>query len=75
MTPEIKQILMHAHDEVVTLRRRIDALAPKAEAYDALLAVINRLSPTPQQSMGVDVAWRIKMLLETTPLTPDADEA
>ena len=63
MTPEIKQVLMHAHDEIVALRRRIDEIAPKAEAYDLLHAAITRLRPAPTQGFGVDVAWRIKELL------------
>lgn len=47
-----------ASDEIKSLRARIDTLAPKAQAYDAINRILDLL---PQRSMGMgeDIAWRI----------------
>lgn len=47
-----------ASDEIKNLRARLDNLAPKAQAYDAINHILDLL---PQRSMGEgeDIAWRI----------------
>lgn len=62
--PELLCLLRLAHDEVVTLRRRVAELEPKAHAYDTL-AILARQSVHPEsQGYGVDVAWRLKEAVE-----------
>ena len=61
---ETLSLLRAAHDEVVTLRRRVTELEPRAHAYDTL-AIIARLSVHPEnQGYGVGVAWRLKQAVE-----------
>jgi hypothetical protein len=66
---EAIQMMKRASDEIKTLRRTIDQLAPKADAYDAIRQ-IQDLMPRRTQGMSEDVAWlldrRIKEL-ETKP--------
>jgi len=61
--PETLSLLRMAHDEVLTLRRQVADLAPKAHAYDTL-AAFARLKDEPSQGYGVDVAWRLKEVVE-----------
>jgi hypothetical protein len=62
--PETISLLRHAHDEVVTLRRRVADLEPKAHAYDTM-AIIARQSVRPEsQAYGIDVVWRLKEAVE-----------
>lgn len=63
MTPEIKDVLMSAHEEIISLRRRVADLEPKAEAYSALVTVIGFIQGN-SAGYGVDAAWQIKQLLE-----------
>ena len=73
--PEIIQVLRHAHDEVVTLRRRIAELEPKAMAYDTI-AQIAALSIHPSnQGYSVDVAWRLKEIVEKLVAERNAERA
>lgn len=45
--------------EIKMLRRHIAELAPKAEAYDALLSVLNLL-PRPSQGHAPDLVWQLE---------------
>lgn len=72
--PEIICLLRTAHDEVVTLRRQVTELAPKAHAYDTLAAVA-RMKPEPEQGYGVDVAWRIKTAVEKLEAEREVEKA
>ena len=53
------QMMQRCREEIVTLRRHIDHLAPKAEAYDAITSILGLL---PRQSQGhsEDLAWRLE---------------
>lgn len=69
---EAIQMMKRASDEIKSLRRTIEQLAPKADAYDAIRQMQD-LMPRRSQGMGEDVAYlldrRIKELLskpETT---------
>ncbi|MGU3656798.1 hypothetical protein [Methylobacterium fujisawaense] len=54
------QMMQRCREELLTQRRRIEALAPKAEAYDALCAVLDLL---PKRSVGMteDLTWRLEL--------------
>lgn len=62
--PETIQLLQRAHNEIVTLRRQVAELAPRAHAYDTV-AALARLKEEPAQGYSEDVAWRIKQAVET----------
>ena len=62
--PETKSCLRHAHDTVVTLRREVEHLRPKAEAWDVLRTVVPALTQREGGYAEADVTWRIKTLLE-----------
>lgn len=52
---EAIEMMKRASEEIKSLRRERDALAPKAHAYDTLTAVLGLL-PRPSQGYGEDVA-------------------
>jgi len=53
------QMMMRCREEIVSLRRQIDRLAPKAEAYDAMTSILGMI-PRPSQGFGEDLAWRLE---------------
>lgn len=53
---EAIEMMNRCKHEIVQLRATIDRLAPKAEAYDNLAAVL-RLLPQPSVGMGEDMLW------------------
>lgn len=53
---EAIEMMNRCKHEIVQLRAMIDRLAPKAEAYDNLAAVL-RLLPQPSVGMGEDMLW------------------
>lgn len=53
------QMMQRCREEIITLRRQIDRLAPKAEAYDAITAILGMI-PRPSQGYGEDLAWRLE---------------
>lgn len=62
--PELLNLLRTGHDEIVTLRRKVDVLEPKAHAYDTI-AIHARIANTePPTGWGVDVAWQLKGAVE-----------
>lgn len=72
MTKEITnqeaiQMMNRCKAEILGLRRLVDHLRPKAEAYDNL-AIILRLLPQQNISMGEDVLWILdKRIRELSP--------
>ncbi len=62
---EARDLLLRASHDIAALRRTIQQLAPKAEAFDALSTVIGML---PRQGHGnvPDVAWQIDRFLAQT---------
>ena len=62
---EAIEMMKRASEEIKSLRRTIDQLAPKADAYDAIRQ-LQDLMPRRSQGMSEDVAWlldrRIKEL-------------
>lgn len=59
--------------EVEGLRRENDRLRPKAEAYDAIAAILGLL-PHPPQGYGEDIVWRLRKQadeLRAQPLAAD----
>jgi hypothetical protein len=55
---EAIDMMERASAEIKSLRRQIDILAPKAEAYDNMTALIGFL-PRRAQGMSEDLAWRL----------------
>lgn len=60
---EAIQMMKRASGEIKSLRAQIAALAPKADAYDSLKAVIGLL-PRPSQGYGEDIAWMLDKRIE-----------
>ena len=58
--PETISLLRMGHDEIVTLRRRIAAMEPKAHAYDTIAILARQSEVRVDQGYGVDVAWRLE---------------
>ena len=62
--PEMLNHLRLAHDEIVTLRRQVAELAPKAHAYDTLAILARQSVHEPPQGYSEDVAWRLRKAVE-----------
>lgn len=62
--PEQVRLLRQAHDEIVTLRRRVADLEPRAHAYDTI-AIQSRLTLKPEGGYhSVDIAWELKKAVD-----------
>lgn len=71
--PDVINALRMAHDEIITLRRRVEALEPRAHAYDTI-ARIAALSVNPENvGYSEDVAWRVKGIVERLVAERDAE--
>lgn len=57
--PELLTLLRQAHDEIVTLRRQVNELTPRARAYDDISLILGFI-PRQSQGYGIDVAWRVQ---------------
>ena len=68
---EALQMMNRCVHEIEQLRRERDALAPRAEAYGALLAVLNLL-PQPSRGMSEDIVWALKKRIEALTPKPEA---
>lgn len=55
---EMIEMLRRCSSEIKDLRRQIAVLGPKAEAYDAMRAVIDLLPKRPM-GMSEDLTWRL----------------
>jgi hypothetical protein len=53
---EAIEMMNRCKHEIVSLRREVDRLRPKADAYDSVAQVL-ALLPRPSQGMGEDLAW------------------
>lgn len=53
-----------AASEIKMLRAQIDALRPKAEAYDLLSKIVHHSLPGAPQGYSEDIAWRIEREIE-----------
>ena len=60
---EAIEMMRRASSEIKDLRARISTLAPKAEAYDNMAALIDLL-PKRSQGMSEDVAWKLDKRIE-----------
>lgn len=56
---EALDMMRRCRDEIMSLRREVERLAPKAEAYDRIGAILNLL-PRPSTGHGEDLAWRLE---------------
>lgn len=56
---DVLDMIDRVSEEITSLRAHIGRLAPKAEAYDA---IVHLLSLLPQESRGMeeDVLWRLR---------------
>lgn len=74
---EAIDMMQRCKDEIVSLRRQIDRLQPKADAYDNL-AIVLGLLPRQSVGMGEDMVWRLDKRireLEAKPQPVTSDEA
>ena len=62
--PALVRLLRVAHDEIVTLRREIEALRPRAHAYDTIAQIARLTAKDHKQGYGEDIAWRLKQEVE-----------
>ena len=62
--PEILTLLRMGHDEIIRLRRRVEELGPKAEAYDTIAQIARLSIQREPQGYGEDPAWRLKQAVE-----------
>lgn len=71
---ELNQILLSAHDEIVSLRTRLANVEPKADAYDTIARLARLIVSDEARGYSVDVAWRIKSLLEKAKAPAEASK-
>lgn len=57
------QMMMRCRDEIRQQRCIIEALTPKAQAWDQLCKVLDLL-PQPSQGYGEDLVWRLDKAIE-----------
>lgn len=57
---EAIEMMRRCVDDIKQLRRRIDELAPKAEAYDMLKKVLLVLLPSDRGGMGEDLVYTLE---------------
>ena len=67
---EAIQMMKRASEEIKSLRRTIDQLAPKADAYDAIRQ-LQDLMPRRSQGMGEDVAYLLDRRIKELHATPE----
>lgn len=68
------QMMQRCKEEILSMRRRINELEPKADAYDMMRKVLNLL-PQPSQGMSEDIVWRLeRSIAEITPKPETPDE-
>lgn len=60
--PEIVRALRVAHDEMLTLQRRVAELEPRAHAYDTIAQMTRLTQQPPECGMRVDPVWEVKSL-------------
>jgi hypothetical protein len=67
---EAIEMMQRCKEEITSLRRRIDHLQPKADAYDNLALVLHLL-PQPSVGMGEDLAWTLERRIQELKPKPD----
>jgi len=68
---EAIEMMNRCKREILHLRTRLDRLAPKAQAYDNITAIL-RLLPEQSEAMGEDLVWALdKRIRELQPAPPD----
>lgn len=60
---EMIEMMQRCKSEIIDLRRQVERLQPKADAYDNLTTVL-RLLPRPSQGMSEDLAWALERRIE-----------
>lgn len=55
---ELMEMMQRCTEEIKGLRRTVDQLRPRAEAYENLAALID-MFPKKSVSMGEDLAWKL----------------
>ena len=54
---EVLQLIRRCTDEIKTLRKQIDYLKPKAEAYEAMLVILQLVPRGGMMGEGEDLVW------------------
>ena len=68
---DVVDMMLRCAEEIESLRRINVMLQPKAEAYDAIVAILGLL-PKQSQGYGEDLAWRLRK--EASALTANVVE-
>ncbi len=53
------QMMQRCREEIKMLRMRVADLAPRADAYDSVKAVLGLIQPGVNQGYSEDLAWRL----------------
>ena len=69
---DVIDLIQRCIEEIEVLRRDNERLRPKAEAYQAITAILGLL-PQPNQGYGDDIVWRLRKQIEE--LQPKPAEA
>ena len=56
---EVLQLIRRCTDEIKTLRKQIDYLKPRAEAYEAMLTVLRMVPRGGMIGEGEDLVWSL----------------
>jgi hypothetical protein len=72
---EFAQMMLRCSEEIRMLRNRVNALEPKAHAYDQLSIVLGLL-PKPPQAFTEDILWRLDKRIQelTSPVNETSKE-
>lgn len=65
------EMIQRCIEEITGLQNRLAALAPRADAYEAITKILNLL-PQPSQGYGVDIVWQLRK--ELAELQPKPNE-
>lgn len=60
---EAREMMSRCAEEITSLRRQIDQLKPKAEAYESVQQIL-RLLPQPSQGYSEDLVWQLRKRIE-----------
>lgn len=66
------QMMERCAEEIAALRKQLDALRPRAEAFDAVQQILGMARGNSSAGYGEDLLWRLKKAIaeETAKLMP-----
>lgn len=72
--PEAIEMMARARNEIDTLRRQVEHLTPRADAYDKLAIVLNLL-PKRSEGASEDLSWRLGKRMDELKAEMEAAQA